>query len=49
MATIMNPRTICYDRHVADGLAVYDSIARSLTTNSFSQSMSPNLIAGRTQ
>jgi hypothetical protein len=49
MATMMNARMICYDGYVVDALAVYDSIARSLTTNNFSQSMSPNLMAGRTQ
>ena len=40
MATMMNARMICYDGHVADALAVYDSIARSLTPNNFNQSMS---------
>jgi hypothetical protein len=47
IATMMNARMTCYDGHVVDALVVYDSIARSLTTNSFSQSISPNLIAGR--
>jgi hypothetical protein len=42
MVTMMNARMICYDGHVVDALAIYDSVARSLTLNNLSQSMSPN-------
>ncbi len=31
MIIMMNARMICYDGHVVDALAIYDSIARSLT------------------
>jgi hypothetical protein len=41
LVTMMNARMICYDGHVVDALAVYDSVARSLTP-SLSQSMPPN-------
>jgi len=40
---------IWHDGHVVDALAIYDSVAKSLTPNGLSQSMSLNLIAGRTQ
>jgi hypothetical protein len=49
MTTMMNARMICHDGHVVDALAIYDSVAKSLTPNGVSQSMSPNLIARRTQ
>jgi hypothetical protein len=42
MVTMMNARMICYDGRVADALAIYDSVARSLTRNNLSQSVSPN-------
>jgi hypothetical protein len=42
MVTMMNARMICYDGHVVDALAIYDSVARSLTPNNLSQSISPN-------
>ena len=42
LATMMNARMICYDGHVVDALAVYDSVARSLTPSNLSQSMPPN-------
>jgi hypothetical protein len=45
--TMMNARMICYDGHVVDALAIYDSVARSLTPNTLSPNMSPNLLAGR--
>jgi len=41
LVTMMNARMICYDGHVVDALAVYDSVARSLTP-SLSQSIPPN-------
>ena len=48
IAAMMNARMICYDGHVVDALAIYDSVARSLTPSKLSQSMSPNrLPAGR--
>jgi hypothetical protein len=43
LVTMMNARMICYEGHVVDALAIYDSVARSLP----SQSISPNLITGR--
>ncbi len=42
MATMMNARMICYDGHVVDALAIYDSVARSLTPNNLSQSLPSN-------
>ena len=42
MLTMMNARMVCYDGHVVDALAIYDSVARSLTPTNLSQSMSPN-------
>jgi hypothetical protein len=42
LVTMMNARMICYDGHVVDALAIYDGVARSLTPNNLSQSMSPN-------
>ena len=49
MVTMMNARMTCYDGHVVDALAIYDSAAKSLTLNNLSQSMSPNPITGRTR
>ena len=42
IVTMMNARMICYDGHVVDALAIYDSVASSLTPSNLSQSMSPN-------
>ena len=42
MVTMMNARMICYDGHVVDALAIYDSVASSLTPSNLTQSMSPN-------
>ena len=42
MVTIMNARMTCYDGHVVDALAIYDSVARSLTPNNLTQSISSN-------
>src|SRR5262249_18457371 len=48
IATMMNARMICYDGHVVDALAIYDSVVTSLTPSKLSQSISPNrLPAGR--
>ena len=47
IVTMMNARMICYDGHVVDAIAIYDSVARSLTPNTLSQSVSPNLLTGR--
>ncbi len=48
LRTMMNARMICYDGRVADALAIYDSVASSLTPNNLSQSVSPNqMAAGR--
>jgi len=44
MVIMMNARMICYDGHVVDALAIYGRIARSLTSNNLSQSISPNQI-----
>jgi hypothetical protein len=44
MLTILNARMICYEGHVADALAIYDDVARSLTPHNLRQSTSPNLI-----
>jgi len=49
IVAMMNARMICYDGHVADALAVYDSVFRSLTANDLSRSMPPSLITDRTQ
>jgi hypothetical protein len=43
IVTMMNARMICYDGHVADAIAIYDDIARSLTPNTLSRSMSPSV------
>jgi len=43
MLTMMNARMMCYDGHVVDALAIYDSVAGSLTLNNLSRSMSPDL------
>src|SRR5258708_1987113 len=45
LARMMNARMICYDGHVVDALTIYDGVARSLTPNNLSQSMSPNQFA----
>ena len=31
LLTMMNARMVCYEGHVVDALAIYDSVARSLT------------------
>jgi hypothetical protein len=47
MLTMMNARMICYDGHVVDALAIYDSVAGSLTPNNLSRSMSSDLTTGQ--
>ena len=42
MLTILNARMICHEGQVVDALAIYESVARSLTFSNLSQSMSPN-------
>jgi len=37
MITMMNARMRCYDGHVVDALAIYDSVAQSLTPDNLSQ------------
>src|SRR5712691_7816365 len=37
MVTMMNARMICYDGHVVDALAIYDSVASSLTPSNLTQ------------
>jgi hypothetical protein len=44
MLMMMNARMTCYDGHVLDALAIYDSVAGSLTPNNSGRSMSPSLI-----
>jgi hypothetical protein len=41
MLTMMNARMTCYGGHVVDALAIYDSVAGSLSPNNLSQTMSP--------
>ena len=43
MLTMMNARMICYAGHVADALAIYDSVVGSLTPNGLSGSVSSDL------
>jgi hypothetical protein len=47
MLTMMNARMICYDGRVVDALAIYDSVARSLTPNDLSRNMSPTVAIGQ--
>jgi hypothetical protein len=47
MLTMMNARMICYDGHVVDALAIYDSVAGSLAPNNLSRAMAPDLATGR--
>ena len=47
MLTMMNARMTCYDGRVVDALAIYDSIAGSLTPNNLSQTMPQHLTTGR--
>ena len=46
MFTMMNARMTCHDGHEADALAIYDSIAGSLTP-SMNRSMFPNHVLTR--
>jgi hypothetical protein len=47
MLTMMNARMTCYEGHVVDALAIYDSVVGSLTPNELSRSMSSDLTTGR--
>jgi hypothetical protein len=49
MHTMMNARMICYEGHVIDALAIYDSVARSIASNNLSRSISSDLTTGRAQ
>ncbi len=40
-------RMMCYDGHVVDALAIYDSVAGSLTPNNLTRAMAPDLTTGR--
>src|SRR3984893_10959054 len=46
MLTMMNERMACHDGHVVDALAIYDSVAGSLTPNNLSRAMSPDWTNG---
>jgi hypothetical protein len=46
MLTILNARMICYEGHVVDALAIYDSVAGSVTSNNLSRSTSADLTTG---
>jgi hypothetical protein len=46
LLTILNARMICYEGHVVDALAIYDSVAGSLTSNNLSRSTSADLTTG---
>jgi len=35
MSTMMHARTVCHEGHVVDALAIYDTIAQSITPNPF--------------
>lgn len=49
MLTMLNARMICYEGRVVDALAIYDNVAGSLASNSFSRSTSADLTTGRAQ
>ena len=36
MVTMMHARMVCYEGHVIDALAIYDSVARSLAPGAYS-------------
>jgi hypothetical protein len=36
MVTMMHARMVCYEGHVVDALAIYDSVARSLVAGAYS-------------
>jgi hypothetical protein len=42
LLAMMNARMVCYEEHVADALAIYDSVARSLIPG-MNRNMLPNL------
>jgi len=47
MLAMMNARMTCYEGHVVDALAIYESVVGSLTPDELSRGMSPGLTAGR--
>jgi hypothetical protein len=47
MLAMMNARMTCYEGHVVDALAIYESVVGSLTPDELSRSMSSGLTAGR--
>jgi hypothetical protein len=47
MLTMMNARMKCYEGHVMDALAIYDSVAGSLMSNNLSRSTSVDLTTGQ--
>jgi hypothetical protein len=49
MLAMMNARVTCYEGHVVDALAIYESVVGSLTPDELSRSMSSGLTAGRAQ
>ena len=49
MLTMMNARMKCYEGHVVDALAIYDSVAGKLMSDNLKRSTSVDLTAGRAQ
>jgi len=47
MLTILNARMICYEGHVVDALAIYDSVAGGLRSNNLSRNTSADLTTGQ--
>jgi hypothetical protein len=49
MLTILNARMICYEGHVLDALAIYDSVARNIVSHDLSPSISTDQTTGQAQ
>lgn len=49
MLAMMNARMACYEGHVVDALAIYESVVGSLTPDELSRSISSGLTADRTR
>jgi hypothetical protein len=47
MLAMLNARMTCYEGHVVDALAIYDSVVGSLAPNELSRSVSSGLTTGR--
>jgi hypothetical protein len=47
MLAMLNARMTCYEGHVVDALAIYDSVVGSLTPDELRRSMSSGLTADR--